>query len=97
MMDRLRDLWDAVKLKHVWFLTALVVVYLIWRQGLPSPALDNLILKLAAIWVGALAGMCIDAVHFREWPPKTGNVDYENRRRRAAFIIAGMLAGALSV
>lgn len=87
----------AIKLKHVWILALISTAYIIGRQGWPSPAIDDLIVKMTVVWYGTLLGLGIDATHFWRWKPSSQDQDYENRRRRAAFLIAGMLALALAV
>jgi hypothetical protein len=90
-------LLGKVKLKHVWVLTTLALVYIVFRQGWPSPAFDDLVVKGTAVMIGALMGWGIDSVHFYLWKPDRADPNHENHHRRAFLIGVGMLAMALSV
>lgn len=94
-MDTKTGLLGKVKLKHAWIGTLLIFGYILARQGWPSPAFETIMVGVAKIWSGMLLGLAADAVHFYLWKPSTQDLDYENRRRRAAFLLVGMLAGAL--
>ena len=89
---------DKIKLKPVWALLVACIAYMFLRQGWDAlVAIDAMVIKATAVSIGALVGLMVDARHFYMWPPKSEDPDYENRRRRVYFIIAGMLAMALSV
>ena len=95
-MNTKEGLLGLVKIKHAWVGLILILTYIVYRQGWPAPAIEAIMVGQAKIWAGMLAGLCADAVHFYKWPPKSSDLDYENRRRRAAFLLVGMLAGALA-
>jgi hypothetical protein len=94
---KMREAYDYVKLKPVWGLLILSVAWIVHQQGWPAPAFDSMVVKATAVFMGSLIGLLVDATHYRLWPPQSTDPDYENRRRRQYFIIAGMLAMALSV
>lgn len=86
---------EKIKLKHVWLLTIVCIVYILWRQGWPSPALESIMVKAVEVWMGALIGFGIDSVHYARWKPSTSDATPSNLYRRTALIIAGMVAFSL--
>ena len=91
---RLLDIYGGIKLKHVWVLTILILAYIAWREPL---ALESLLMKMAALWIGALMGYGLDRVHFYFAKPTSHEDENSNRDmwRRTVFICVGMLAASL--
>lgn len=89
------DPLGKVKLKHAWILTLLVLFYVVYYQGWPSPALEKLMLDAVQVWIGAIIGYGIDTVHFWFAKPQENDTTPANRNRRTALIIAGMVAFSL--
>ncbi len=85
----------GIKLKHVWFFTIACVIYIIARQGWPSPALESIMVKAVEVWMGALIGFGIDSVHYYFAKPSEHDSTPVNMYRRTALIIAGMVAFSL--
>jgi hypothetical protein len=86
---------DGIKLKHVWVFTAIILGYIVYQQGWPSPAIEKLMVDGAQVWMGALIGFGIDSVHFGRWKPSSNDPTPFNQARRTGLIIAGMVAFSL--
>lgn len=93
-----RRMFEKIKLKPVWYLLFACIGYMFLRRGTDAMvAVDAMVIKSTAVFIGALVGLLVDSVHFYLWPPTSADKDYENRRRRVVLIGVGMLAMALSV
>jgi hypothetical protein len=88
---------EKILLKNVWVVLIFCLGYIVARQGWPSPFIDTMFFKTAAVCVGTLLGYGVDSVHFKNWKPSTRDTSPVNMLRRAALIIAGMFAVSLAV